>query len=106
MSEEDQLLGGKPMVTFSDAVEFFKKRATNPCPTCSSKSWAVTTTFGAEPKMGWGFAAVNLRTGISISRGIPVIYAQCKKCAYLRVHDLTAISTWVEQGKPEYKEDE
>jgi len=37
-------------------------------------------------------------------KGIPLVTATCKKCAYVRTHNLKAISKWIADGKPEFVE--
>jgi hypothetical protein len=108
MSDEKTMMGGTPIVTFKDAVEFFDKRAPHTvCPICRYHKWTILApTDGKAGLISFGLPGVKLSTGDLLMGGAPIMLVTCKKCAFMRAHAMTEISKWIEAGKPEFKEDE
>lgn len=95
----------RPPVGFNDVAEFFSKRVQNPCPACSHNSWSLhSTTEVGKSLVSHSFALANESDGSIYMKGIPLVTATCKKCAYVRTHNLKAISKWIADGKPEFVE--
>lgn len=103
------ILGGTPIVEFSDAVEFLSKRATNPCPSCGHDGWVLSPPFRGPKSNQWvasGLVAVKLADGTTVSQGLPLVLVTCKKCAFIKMHGVVEISQWIADGKPEFKQDD
>lgn len=105
MSEEKNITGDNQLVSFEQAAEFFAKRAQNPCPACGNNSWTLNaSTKIGEDYVSLGFSLMNQHDGNMYLKGIPLIVATCKKCGFVRPHNLKIISKWIADGKPEFSE--
>ena len=105
--ENEELSGNKnELVSADDAVEFFEKRAINPCPTCGFNKWHVVSPLIEEGDQVLSLPGIAKSTGKSIGKAMPLIAAVCNKCAYVRVHAHYSVLEWVNAGKPEFTDDE
>jgi hypothetical protein len=103
MSEEKSSAGSNPIVSFDDAVDFLSKRTDRPCPACGHYSWNVSAGSEVEGDIVVAsFALANQANGSIFFKGLPLVVATCKKCAFMRVHNLRSISRWIKEGKPEF----
>ncbi|MDK6078944.1 hypothetical protein [Massilia varians] len=109
MSDDKSLLNKLKLVKFEDAVDFFSQRSGKACPACGHNKWTAMATFGApneQPSVSWSLSAMSLSDGETVNVGYPVAFATCKKCFFMRTHDLSLIANWVADGKPEFQDDE
>ena len=92
-------------LTTDDAIEFFKKRASNPCPACGHSDWNVFVNHAPNhPEVGIGLLNVNVSGAGIHMQGHPVILVTCMKCGFLRLHNLRFVAAWRAEGKPEFKQ--
>lgn len=105
MSNEMDDATPKPTVSYEDAVQFLLKRAPNACPACGYEKWAVSApNLNGDAHIAQGFAWVNEDNGNIYMKGTPLLTATCRKCAFMKVHNLKVIAKWVKDGKPEFAE--
>lgn len=95
-----------PVASAADVIEFFKKRVTKNCPACDYNQWAITSPYELDSSVSLGIPGMNATNGKSVSVGLPMAVAQCKRCSFIRLHGLGDITNWVLQGKPEFSDNE
>lgn len=84
----------QPEVTYEDVVKFFEEQgASIVCPICQFDKWGVTAIKLGEENM-LAPKGVNRET-IEVRAAI----AACKKCGFIRFHDLRVVEWWMGQKK-------
>ena len=107
MSSDQLLPVGTPAISFEDATDFFAQRKVGNCPACNHNQWAIFTSSNRHGGgTAAGFSAVELNDFSSVSGAVPVVMATCKRCSFIRIHSMLAISKWVGDGRPEFAHDE
>lgn len=106
MNKPDKDVSAINSITYTDAVEFFSKRTTLPCPACGHAKWAVASPVGSvfdeNEDITFGLVGVKTSNAAVLSAGFPLISAVCQKCYFVRSHALKDIVNWVAQGKQEF----
>lgn len=107
---DNSLIGGIPLVTVDDAIEFFSERTPQPCPACGAMKWGVYTTAPAagDPNTSvvLNLIGAEVPTGHGHNSGMPLVLVTCKKCAFIRMHAMVQIARWIEEGKPDYTDED
>jgi hypothetical protein len=103
MNEYNNLPDGTPIASFEDVIDFLEKRATLPCSACGHWDWSVFSSREVKGiQGGMGVVGMQLHSGATFAKGVPVVITTCKKCFYMRMHNFDDISKWVTSGKPEF----